>query len=834
MSDLKRRVRLAVCVLALLVHPSALLWAIGPETEPVYLEDYAQVVYVSASQGSDTNGTGVAKAPYASVKHALSVASAGRAAILVARGIYEEHGLEMRSGVDLFGGFDERDWSRDLNSYPTTIDAGGEGRVFTAADDARLDGFEVRGGAVRGPGAGILLDGTSPSLTNNLFTGNTTSGPEDWAPEHWHETAHDGGAIYCRDGGEPEIRNNLIAANSTENGRGAGIAFDGQCHGVIAGNAFIANHAGTDDPMRSSDGGAISIFRWSSPEIRDNVILGNKALNSNDGGGIFVALWSSPRILNNFILGNEAGDDAGGLFVGGQEHRYDEPYDPLPSGEEFFVEISGNRIFGNTNASRNSGAARITMESRGRIANNIIALNPGFYLQRSELEVVNNTILEDTLVLETKHGLGPTRLRNNIVLGWLVSDGTALVSESLVRDGFEGDGNIKGVPRFLADGHLLSVTASSYSSNLFQTRLEIAEPLDGEALSNRVVVNGGKWGVVKSTEAQSLVVWGDFSSEKQLRVLPSHRQTSSSLGFGMGADAARASRAYHPQRINKSIELFERGQPIYYAAAYGGYDQGMRMADTWADYIVYNMEHQPLDFAALREFMRGLVDAGPTPSGHRTPAVIVVLPLLGLDEETVKAGGWMVEQALAQGVHGVHLARARDPDAVKRFVQAARYPIHKQAIDLVGEGLRGWGSHLFAAWVWGLEPEVYLKKADVWPLNPEGEIMLGVKLEDQQALANAAVTLAVPGLAFAEHGPRDMGLSYGYLEGRADPPVPPEVSAAGDLVLSIAKENGLFFLDNVLPNNVVEQIERGVMIGAGRRRDSAEVGRTYSERSIPW
>ena len=123
----------------------------------------------------------------------------------------------------------------------------------------------------------------------------------------------------------------------------------------------------------------------------------------------------------------------------------------------------------------------------------------------------------------------------------------------------------------------------------------------------------------------------------------------------------------------------------------------------------------------------------------------------------------MVQQALAQGVHGVHLARARDPEGVKRFVQAARYPIHKQAIDVIGVGLRGWGSHTFASWVWGLTTQEYLQKADVWPLNPEGEIMLGVKLEDQRALSRADETLSVPGLAFAEHGPRDLGLSYGYL-----------------------------------------------------------------------
>lgn len=291
---------------------------------------------------------------------------------------------------------------------------------------------------------------------------------------------------------------------------------------------------------------------------------------------------------------------------------------------------------------------------------------------------------------------------------------------------------------------------------------------------------------------------------------------------------------YQPTRINKCIELLSNGQPIYYADVVGGFEEGKQAAQTWADYIIYNMEHQPLDFGRLRQFMRGLVAGGPTPSGHRTPTVIVSLPVLGLDEQTFMGGSWMVQQALAQGVHGIHLARARDPEAVKRFVQAARYPHAKQAADIVGEGLRGWGSQKFAASIWGISEKEYLMKADVWPLNPEGEIMLGLKIEDQQALENVEQTLTVPGLTFAEHGPRDMGLSYGYLEGRADPPVPAEVDAAGRRVMAACRANGLFFLDNVLPENVAQRLDAGVMIGAGRREDAAEVGRKHTQRKMPW
>lgn len=292
--------------------------------------------------------------------------------------------------------------------------------------------------------------------------------------------------------------------------------------------------------------------------------------------------------------------------------------------------------------------------------------------------------------------------------------------------------------------------------------------------------------------------------------------------------------AYVPKRINKCIELFEKGQPVYYKGAYGGYEEGTKLAQTWADYVVYNMEHKPLDFSKLHDFMKGLVDNGPTPSGHRTPAVIVVLPVVGLDSITVKSGGWMVEQALAQGVHGVHLVRARTDGAVREFIQAGRYPIHKQQIDKLGEGLRGWGSHKYAAWVWGVEEEEYLKMADAWPLNPKGELLFGAKIEDQVALANSETTLKVPGLGFAEHGPRDLGFSFGHLEGRADPPMPPEVDAAGQKVLDLCKENGLFFLDNVLPDNVKKKVDWGVMIGAGSNMEAAIEGRKYTKRKMPW
>src|SRR5260221_799363 len=123
------------------------------------------------------------------------------------------------------------------------------------------------------------------------------------------------------------------------------------------------------------------------------------------------------------------------------------------------------------------------------------------------------------------------------------------------------------------------------------------------------------------------------------------------------ADPAPA--AFKPQRVNKAIELLASGQPVYYDYGRGGYDEGKAAAKTWADILMYDFEGGALDFPKLRAFMQGLVDGGPTPSGHRTPTVIVTLPLYALDVETVRANHWMIQQALACGVHGLHICHAR-------------------------------------------------------------------------------------------------------------------------------------------------------------------------------
>jgi 4-hydroxy-2-oxoheptanedioate aldolase len=136
-------------------------------------------------------------------------------------------------------------------------------------------------------------------------------------------------------------------------------------------------------------------------------------------------------------------------------------------------------------------------------------------------------------------------------------------------------------------------------------------------------------------------------------------------------------------RINRAIELLAAGQPVYCAGVEElSYARGIEEATTWADDLTVDLEHHPFAPAALLAFMRGLVDGGPPRSGHRTPAVIVTLPLDGIDEYAVRANAWMIKQTLAAGVHGLLLCHAETPDAARAFVEAARYPFHTAAPGL--------------------------------------------------------------------------------------------------------------------------------------------------------
>jgi 4-hydroxy-2-oxoheptanedioate aldolase len=270
------------------------------------------------------------------------------------------------------------------------------------------------------------------------------------------------------------------------------------------------------------------------------------------------------------------------------------------------------------------------------------------------------------------------------------------------------------------------------------------------------------------------------------------------------------------------------------------------------------MEHGSFDMAGLAEYMTGLVEGGPTNSGHRTPAVIVEAPVNGIDEEYVRYNAWQFRQILGRGAHGILLCQVETAGAARAFVESCRYPQgllgtdpslpsaldrmkgaksgapgNKAGRPLLGIGTRGRGSEATAIAIWGLSQDEYLTKCDPWPLNPDGELLLGVKLESPEGIANADEILAVPGLGFAELGPGDLSFSLGYRSIPRDP-YPPEMQEAREKVFAACRRHGIAFLEGgQSPEGTRRRIDEGVRVIAGHSEENARAGRAHSKRTMP-
>ena len=77
-------------------------------------------------------------------------------------------------------------------------------------------------------------------------------------------------------------------------------------------------------------------------------------------------------------------------------------------------------------------------------------------------------------------------------------------------------------------------------------------------------------------------------------------------------------------------------------------------------------------------------------------------------------------------------------------------------------GIRGDGPTA-AARYWGLSQQDYYQKADVWPLNPQGEIFCILQIEDTRGVENLDDILKnVPGIGCILIGEGDLSQELGY------------------------------------------------------------------------
>jgi len=295
-------------------------------------------------------------------------------------------------------------------------------------------------------------------------------------------------------------------------------------------------------------------------------------------------------------------------------------------------------------------------------------------------------------------------------------------------------------------------------------------------------------------------------------------------------------------RINKLIDLIEAGQQIYISKPDElTFQCGKEMSSTWADLLLVDFEHHYFDIKGLHEFMKGLKAGGPTKSGHLTPAVITTLPSNATTVNEVLANAWQSRHVLSTGVHGILNTHTRTAEAVAAFVATCRYPFQKLGEGQIPEGLRGAGGQGEPAKLWDMTTEEYVQKCDPWPLNPDGELFLGLKIEDRYCVDNVDEIAAVPGIAFAEWGPGDMGMSYGLPDAH-DPPYPKIMDQAREKIKSALKKNEKVFYSSwndlsMKPEERIKFIINEVgssMIGGDDTEEMASIARKLYNRKIPY
>ena len=198
--------------------------------------------------------------------------------------------------------------------------------------------------------------------------------------------------------------------------------------------------------------------------------------------------------------------------------------------------------------------------------------------------------------------------------------------------------------------------------------------------------------------------------------------------------------------LNPAIEKLAHGQPMM-----GGQTDDMSLQNCRAvarfdfDYEYVDMEHGPLNLDALAYCIAASVDkAAALKKGNPQPKVALFarFPPYGRD---LQANDWIVKQALDMGLMGIIFNGVDNKEQMTQLVRFMRYPQAENSKYSQPSGLRGY-SPANAAFVWGVSPPEYLKHADLWPLNPEGDLLAIAMIETSEGLKNVNEIAAVPGV----------------------------------------------------------------------------------------
>ena len=257
------------------------------------------------------------------------------------------------------------------------------------------------------------------------------------------------------------------------------------------------------------------------------------------------------------------------------------------------------------------------------------------------------------------------------------------------------------------------------------------------------------------------------------------------------------------QRLNPMIELLEQGETVF-GPIWGDKSPGGAVAvsrNDEFDYIFYDMEHNPLDVPELRTFMQFMLDPGRLqrqgrPGWERT--ILVRIPANGREMNQ-----WMIKNILDIGAHGIITPHIETAEQARNVIKSMRYPQPNGSPDMEPEGQRGSG-YGNAVRYWGINRSDYAAKADLWPLDPNGELMVMIQIENKLGVQNVEEIAKVPGVSMLMAAPADLSMAYG---GDAD-----AAEAAIQRILAVAKAAGIPCAITANARNVEQRIAEGFRV----------------------
>jgi 4-hydroxy-2-oxoheptanedioate aldolase len=235
--------------------------------------------------------------------------------------------------------------------------------------------------------------------------------------------------------------------------------------------------------------------------------------------------------------------------------------------------------------------------------------------------------------------------------------------------------------------------------------------------------------------------------------------------------------------LNPVIAKLDAGETVYGLSTQDlSIAYARQVARAPADFLYVDMEHGPMDFSALGTFLLAMGDKEALlRKGSAQPEVALFARFAPRPEESE----WVVKQALDLGLYGVLFNGVDTPEQAAFAVGAMRYPQLRDSPYPEPVGIRGW-SPANAAWAWGVSSEQYLRHADLWPLNPDGDLLAVMMIESAEGLKNVDAIASTPGVGALFPGAGgDLSRSLGV------PPGSPELEEAFEQILAACQRHGV-------------------------------------------